>query len=122
MERTNYLHYHYDYFDFAEDFDVPVEDVIFCWTLVDKDQNATNLFYRYDTSGTSGKSADPADSAPAPVVERSPQNVTVDGKAVTPDIYNIDGNNYFQLRELGTALGFGVDYDAATNTAIITTK
>lgn len=34
-------------------------------------------------------------------------------------VYNIGGSNFFQLRELGTALGFTVDYDAATNTAIV---
>ena len=34
-------------------------------------------------------------------------------------VWNIGGNNYFQLRELGALLGFGVDYDAATNTAMI---
>ena len=37
-------------------------------------------------------------------------------------IYNIGGNNYFKLRDMGTALGFLVDYDAATNTAIVTTS
>ena len=37
-------------------------------------------------------------------------------------VYNIGGNNYFKLRDLGTALGFKVDYDAASNTAIIISK
>jgi len=37
-------------------------------------------------------------------------------------IYNIGGNNYFKLRDLGTALGFLVDYDADTNTAIVETS
>ena len=34
-------------------------------------------------------------------------------------VYNIGGNNYFKLRDLGVSLGFQVDYDARTNTAII---
>lgn len=36
--------------------------------------------------------------------------------------YNIGGNNYFKLRELGDALGFEVDYVASTNTAIINSR
>ena len=34
-------------------------------------------------------------------------------------VYNIGGSNFFQLRELGNILGFEVDYDQATNTAIV---
>ena len=50
----------------------------------------------------------------------SSQTVTIDGKAVSGiSVYNIGGNNYFKLRDLGSALGFGVDYDSAANTAII---
>ncbi len=33
--------------------------------------------------------------------------------------YNLAGNNFFKLRDLGDVLGFVVDYDKATNTAII---
>ena len=33
--------------------------------------------------------------------------------------FNIGGNNYFMLRDLGEALGFEVDYDAATRTMIM---
>ena len=36
--------------------------------------------------------------------------------------YNIGGNNYFKLRDLGDALGFEVDYDKETNTAIIISR
>ena len=34
-------------------------------------------------------------------------------------VYNIGGNNFFKLRDLGDALGFGVDYDASSNTAVV---
>ncbi len=34
-------------------------------------------------------------------------------------VYNIGGNNFFKLRDLGEALGFGVDYDATSNTAVV---
>ena len=35
--------------------------------------------------------------------------------------YNIDGNNYFKLRDLGEKFNFGVDYDEATNTVKLST-
>lgn len=34
-------------------------------------------------------------------------------------VWNIGGNNYFKLRDLGTALGFDVDYDAPTRTMLV---
>jgi len=36
--------------------------------------------------------------------------------------YNIGGNNYFKIRELGQLYGFGVDYDEATRSVQLTTK
>ncbi|MDR1573653.1 MAG: hypothetical protein LBS24_05040, partial [Clostridiales Family XIII bacterium] len=39
--------------------------------------------------------------------------VTIDGKAVYMSAYNINGSNYFKLRDLGEAIGFSVDYIAA---------
>ena len=50
---------------------------------------------------------------------RSNQPLYVDGELSTIKAYNLGGNNFFQLRELGAALGFGVDYDTATRTVII---
>lgn len=53
----------------------------------------------------------------------SPQTLKIDGEVVSDlAVYNIGGNNYFKLRELGTALNFGVDYDAATATMLVTSK
>ena len=47
----------------------------------------------------------------------------IDGKAADGlSVYNIGGNNYFKLRDLGDALGFTVDYDADSNTAIVLSK
>ena len=37
-------------------------------------------------------------------------------------VYNIGDENYFKLRDLGTALGFDVDFDAGTNTAVVESK
>ncbi len=50
----------------------------------------------------------------------SSQTIVINGQ-VRSDIaaYNIGGSNFFKLRDLGGALGLYVDYDAATNTAIL---
>ncbi|NCB63178.1 MAG: haloacid dehalogenase-like hydrolase [Clostridia bacterium] len=52
-------------------------------------------------------------------VVKSNTKVTVDGKAVVNDAYNINDNNYFKLRDLATSLDFGLTYDGTTNTAAI---
>lgn len=52
----------------------------------------------------------------------STHSLAVDGEKLDATVYNIGGNNYFKLRELGEALGFGVDYDRSTATVLITTK
>ncbi|MDL2248233.1 copper amine oxidase N-terminal domain-containing protein [Tyzzerella sp. OttesenSCG-928-J15] len=45
--------------------------------------------------------------------------ILIDGAEVSPTAYNIDGNNYFKLRDLGDALGFEVGWDAEHNTVLI---
>ena len=50
---------------------------------------------------------------------RSTQIITVDGAVCKLIAYNIGGNNFFKLRELGEALGFYVDYDQAENTMLV---
>jgi hypothetical protein len=47
--------------------------------------------------------------------------ITLDGKAVSFTAYNIGGNNYFKLRDIGAALNFGVDWDGARNAVVIDT-
>jgi len=53
----------------------------------------------------------------------SAQTIMIDG-VVRRDlsVFNIGGSNFFQLREMGKALGFDVDYDAASNTAIVASR
>ena len=54
---------------------------------------------------------------------RSAQTIRIDGRPRTDlTVYNIGGSNFFQLRELGTVLGFDVDYVASTNTATVTSR
>ena len=50
----------------------------------------------------------------------SAQTIMINGeKRSDLSVYNIGGNNFFKLRDLGDSLGFFVDYDAATATAIV---
>ena len=62
----------------------------------------------------------------APQVGRSQQTLKVDGTVYKCEKYNIDGSNYFKLRDLaylldGTGSQFSVGWDAAANTVSITT-
>jgi hypothetical protein len=51
------------------------------------------------------------------------QGIRLNGEIVYFDnVYNIGGNNFLKLRDMGTAFGFGVDYDDATRTMLVTTK
>ena len=53
---------------------------------------------------------------------KSGWKLAVNGKAVACSIYVIGGNNYFKLRDLGLAIGFGVDYDKTSNSVLINTS
>lgn len=62
--------------------------------------------------------------AASPVVVASTQNFVVDGKQVKAEVYNIDGSNYFKLRDIacllmGTTAEFDVDYNADTNSVTV---
>ena len=55
--------------------------------------------------------------------KESTQAVRMGGGLVSGlSAYNIGDNNYFQLRQLGVMLGFGVDYDSATRTMLVTSS
>ena len=50
----------------------------------------------------------------------SNQAILIDGVSHSGlTVYNIGGSNFFQLRELGDILGFEVDFDQDTNTAVV---
>ena len=51
---------------------------------------------------------------------KSSQTVTIDGRTERGfSVYNIGGNNFFKLRDLGATLGFTVNFDAAKNSVVI---
>lgn len=45
----------------------------------------------------------------------------VDGKAINLTAYNIGGNNYFKLRDIGKTFDFGIGWDAGSSTITINT-
>ena len=50
------------------------------------------------------------------------QKVEIDGRQVDLTAFNIGGNNFFKLRDLGDALSFNVDWDGATATMLVSSK
>ena len=56
------------------------------------------------------------------VAQVSNQRIAVDGIYVNMKAYQIDGNNYVKLRDVGLQVNFGVDYDAANNRVVISPK
>ncbi len=108
-------------------------------------QTVTIAYTGYDTEGTSytGKieitvaaaansgSSTPSGTSPAlaatATATSTSSKVVVDGKAVSFDAYNINGNNYFKLRDIayavnGTAKQFGVAYDSSKNAISLTSN
>jgi len=49
----------------------------------------------------------------------STQPIYVDGQRISMTAYNIGGNNFVKLRDIGKAVDFGVTYDASTNSVHI---
>jgi len=48
--------------------------------------------------------------------------IYLDGAEVQFAAYNIDGNNFFKLRDIGEAFDFSVEWDGAKNTIVIDTS
>ncbi len=46
----------------------------------------------------------------------------INGVQVDPAAYNINGNNYYKIRDIADIIGFGIDWDQAASTVIISTK
>ncbi|MFY0389683.1 S41 family peptidase [Hominicoprocola fusiformis] len=87
----------------------------------DKQSNAVAVVSGKEYIPVGGELARGRDQSKTAVVSK--QSVLIDGKAADGlSIYNIGGNNYFKLCDLGDALGFTVDYDADSNTAIVLSK
>ncbi|MCL2747479.1 MAG: L,D-transpeptidase family protein [Oscillospiraceae bacterium] len=63
------------------------------------------------TKGDGNKSPSPTTS-----------DILLDGRPVSLPAFNIGGNNYFKLRDIAAAIGFGVLWDGRRNTVVIDTR
>ena len=66
----------------------------------------------------------PALAADTPKVRVSPQKLIADGQSIECEKYNIDGSNYFKLRDMamllrGTAACFGISFDTKNKTVYV---
>ena len=53
---------------------------------------------------------------------RTSAKVYLNGEELPITAYNIDGNNYFKLRDIAKEINFGITWDGTTNTVGIDTK
>lgn len=54
-------------------------------------------------------------------VSESDSTIVLDGKTLSLTGYRINGNNYYKIRDVGSALGFSVDFDPETEIVLIGT-
>lgn len=71
----------------------------------------------YTPVETDGSPIPKGDQAAVPTAAK----VFLDGREIQLTAYNINGANYFKLRDVGAALDFGVDWDAASKVISIDT-
>jgi len=72
----------------------------------------------YTVAGGEMQGKGSGDKTPAPTSSK----ILLDGQEVAFTAYNIEGNNYFKLRDIGEAVDFGVDWDGTSNTIVIDTS
>jgi hypothetical protein len=56
------------------------------------------------------------------IANPSTHKLVVDGTPVAAEAYNINGNNYFKLRDIAAAVDFGIDWDADSSTITANTS
>ena len=89
---------------FSVDYD-PSKQAISCFKGVAYTPDGSELAIGSDKASTAVPSA---------------QSLYIDGNVASLSAFNIGNNNFFKLRDLGTALEFNVEYDDATRTLLIT--
>jgi hypothetical protein len=82
--------------------------------------NAISLTSGRPYTAVGGEMAGKSGGAKTPTPTSS--KLTLNGSAVSFEAYNIGGNNYFKLRDIGAALDFGVTWDGVKNTVVIDTS
>ena len=86
----------------------------------DAENNAISLFSGRSYLPLGGEMASGDGGARTPTPTSSA--IYLNGREVQFTAYNIDGNNYFKLRDIGLALNFTVDWDGSRNTIVIDTS
>jgi len=74
--------------------------------------------YSYTPDGSEMASKGAGNKTPIPTKSK----IYLDGKDVQFTAYNIEGNNYFKLRDIGETFNFSVVWDGARNTIVIDTN
>ena len=87
----------------------------------DGTKNAINLVSGKAYTAVGGELALPS-STDNQTASMTSSTIYKDGKTVALTAYNINGNNYFKLRDLGSTFNFGVTWDGTTNTVAIVTS
>jgi len=82
-------------------------------------ENDTVLIF---TDGVTEKPETTKDDEIELTAVKTASKILVDGEEADIEAYNVNGRNYFQLRDLGEAVGFEVDWDEENNTVLISTK
>ncbi len=84
----------------------------------DSDQKLITINTGVNYNAVGGEMTSSADSQN---VSASNVEISVNGQSISLTAYNIGGNNYFMLRDLGEYLGFDVDWDSASSSIIVNT-
>ncbi len=87
----------------------------------DADKNAINLISGKAYTVVGGELATQTETG-VQTAKPTASAIYKDGNSILLTPYNINGNNYFKLRDLGETFNFGVAWDGATNTIAIDTS
>jgi GH35 family endo-1,4-beta-xylanase len=87
----------------------------------DSERNAINILAGVAYTPLGGEMAVGGGGA-TQIATPSTASVYINGTISTLRAYNIGGNNFFMLRDLGDALGFLVDWDEGQNAVLISTS
>lgn len=88
--------------------------------LWDGAESTIRILTRQPYTAAADAGSAPSEASPEEAV-LSNATLFVDGMPAAVTAYNIDGLNYFKLRDLGTALGFEVSWDAEAGRILIGT-
>ncbi len=86
----------------------------------DGERNAVNIISDREYNPVGGE-MEVSSSSKSRQAEPSSAAIYLDGREIHLTAYNIGGNNYFKLRDLGEALDFSVEWDSESNAVYIET-